>query len=120
MTEALIVGAGVDTFIANVKQMDKRGKPLAVQDLPVDLAGSFQEWQDLARMQQRPYTTTFRFNGAPLLMMLGGSSSWKWILRNAWAEVKFGARLHMGMLAKMSLSSEYLWAQPSLDMALRN
>jgi hypothetical protein len=58
------------------------------------------------------------FAGAPLLMMMAGSSTWKWILRNAWAEVKVGARLHMGMLAKMRLSSEYLWGQPTLDLAI--
>lgn len=118
MMQSQILGAGVDTFIANVKQMDKRGKPLAFQELPEDLAGSFQKWQDLARTQQRPYTTPLRFNGAPLLMMLGGSSTWKWILRNAWTEIKCGARLHMGMLAKMRLSSEYLWSRPSLDDSL--
>lgn len=119
MITPLIVGTGVDTFIANVKQLDKGGKPSAMQDVSVDLAGSLQEWQDLARVQQRPYATPLEFCNKPLLMMLGGSSSWKWILRNAWAEIKLGARLHMGMLAKMRLSSEYLWAQSSLEVSLR-
>src|SRR5581483_11722473 len=102
----LIVGAGVDTFIANVKQMGKRGEPLQAHELPPDLAAQFQEWQDVARVQQRPYKTVLRFNRTPLLMMPGGSSTWKWVMRNALTEIKFGPRLHMGMLAKMRLSSE--------------
>lgn len=120
MLESLIVGEGVDTFIANVKQMDQRGRPLAVQELPVELESSLQEWQEAARLQQRPFTTPLRFDGAPLLMMLGGSSTWKWIMRNSGAEIKLGARLHMGIVAKMRLSSEYLWGQPSLEVCLRN
>lgn len=119
MTEPLIVGAGVDTFVANVKQMDKRGRPVPAQELPVDLVGSLQEWQDLARVQMRPYATPLCFNGERLLMMLGGSSSWKWVLRNASVEVKLGARLHLGMLAKIRLSSEFLWSQPSLLACLQ-
>lgn len=112
--QPLIVGAGVDTFIANVKQLNKFGKSLNEQEVAVDLSEQLQAWQDLAREQQRPYTTPLQFNTGPLLMQLGGSSTWKWVLRNAWVEVKIGARLHMGMLAKVRLSSEFLWAQPSL------
>jgi hypothetical protein len=119
MTTPLIVGAGVDTFVANVKYLDKRGKPVQSQELPPDLTNQLQEWQDAARAQQRPLTTALRFHGAPLLMMMGGSSTWKWVLRNASMEIKCGARLHLGMLAKARLSSEYLWAQPSLDVSLK-
>jgi hypothetical protein len=118
MTEPHIVGAGVDTFIANVKIANKWGKPDATQEVPVELATRLQEWQDLARTQQRPYVTPWQFQATPLLMMLGGSSTWKWVLRNNWTEIKFGARLHMGMVAKMRLSSELLWSHSSLPLSL--
>lgn len=117
MTTPLIVGAGVDTFIANVKQLD-HDRPVNNQDLPPELAARLADWQELARLQQQPYATPYRFQRAPMLMHLGGSSTWKYIIRNSSLEIKFGARLHLGMLAKVILSSEYIWAQPTLTQAL--
>ena len=118
MQSPAIVGCGVDTFIVNVKYANDEGKPLQSQYLPASLSEQLTLWQEQSRIEQRKLPTPFSFNGAPLLMMLGGAPSWKWILRNRWLEVKVGCRLHMSAVAKARLSSDYLWARASLDDAL--
>src|SRR5712692_281260 len=109
VSQAHIVGTGIDTLKINVKLLHPDGTFLETQELPSELAELLQVWQDRARDNSKPYATTMTFHDARMMLFPNGAPAWKYIIRNDCLECKIGPRLHMPMLAKVTLTSAYLW-----------
>src|SRR5713101_4115147 len=109
LSQAHIVGTGIDTLKINVKLLHPDGTLLEAQELSEELAERLQFWQEKARTNGKPCATTMTFHDARMMMLPNGAPAWKYIVRNDCLEVKIGPRLHMPMLAKVTLTSAFLW-----------
>src|SRR5256885_2130007 len=113
-----IVGRGIDTVKINVKRLDEDGKPAKVQEIAGTLEEDLQTWQEKAKAVNKPEPTTLSFHGARLKIWPNAAPAWKYILRNDCLELKLCPRLHMAMIAKITLLSLYLWSVGDIQTVL--
>src|SRR5438105_14951009 len=106
-----ILLAGVDTLIVNVKLLDEKGTPAKEQAISDDLLGELEDLQRQAQDEKKPLASGYTFYGARLVMFPNGAPLWKYILRNDCIEVKLVPRLKLAAVAKVRLSSAYLWSR---------
>ena len=112
MVEPTILTMGVDTLKINVKLKEQ------TQTLPVELEVCCSQWQERAREQGKPVATTMTFHDARMTLLPNGAPAWKYIVKNDCLQVSLGARLHLPMVAKVTLSSAYLWEVGNIQDAL--
>src|SRR5215469_7859621 len=112
MVEPTILNVGVDTLKVKVKLKGQ------AQDLPVHLEVCCSLWQEQAREQSKPVATTMTFHDARITMLPNGAPAWKYIVKNDCLQVSMGARLRIPMVAKVTLSSAYLWEVGKVHDAL--
>ena len=113
-----IVNAGIDTVKVNVKRVDPDGNLLENQVAPPELATMLDVWQEQARSESTPVATTHSFHDARLVMLPNAATAWKYILKNDCLNISIVPRLKIAMLAKVTLSSAYLWEVGNLDTSL--
>lgn len=109
MSDVQIVGTGIDTLKINVKLLDAAGQRLKVQALPETTLTILQAWQEQAKEKKKPVETSMTFHMARMMMFPNSAPSWLFILRNDCLELKIVPRLKMPMIAKVTLTSLYLW-----------
>src|SRR5258706_638994 len=112
MAETRILNVGVDTLKVNVKLTGQ------AQVLPVHVEVHCSRWQERAREQSKPVATTLTFHDARMTMLPNGSPAWKYIVKNDCLQISMGARLRIPMVAKVTLSSAYLWEVGNVNDAL--
>jgi hypothetical protein len=118
VSQAFIVGTGVDTLKINVKLLHPDGTLLETQEVPDELTERLQFWQEKARANGKACATTMTFHDGRIKMFPNGAPAWKYIVRNDCLEVKIGPRLHMPMVAKVTLTSAYLWEVGDVHQAV--
>jgi hypothetical protein len=101
--QAKLLSVGVDTLKVNVKLKEQ------VQVLPINVEILCSYWQQQAREQSKQVATTMTFHNARMTMLPNGAPAWKYLVKNDCLQVSMGARLRMPMVAKVTLSSAYLW-----------
>ena len=113
-----IVNTGIDTIKVNVKLVDENGNPLDTQVLPNELATLVDIWQEQARTESTPVATSKSFHGARLVMLPNAAQAWKYILKNDCLNISIAPRLKIAMIAKVTLSSAYLWEVGHVSKAI--
>ena len=114
----LIVGTGVDTLKINVKLLDPAGQRLQVQALSENVLTAFEAWQEQAKDKKHPVKTSLTFHEARMMMLPNSAPSWVFILRNDCLELKIVPRLKIPMIAKVTLTSLYLWSMGNIHDAV--
>ncbi len=110
--QAKLLSVGVDTLKVNVKLKEQ------VQVLPINVKILCSYWQQQAREQSKQVATTITFHNARMTMLPNGAPAWKYLVKNDCLQVSMGARLRMPMVAKVTLSSAYLWEMGNVHDAL--
>ncbi len=110
--QAKLLSVGVDTLKVNVKLKEQ------VQVLPINVEILCSYWQQQARKQSKQVATTMTFHNARMTMLPNGAPAWKYLVKNDCLQVSMGARLRMPMVAKVTLSSAYLWEMGKVHDAL--
>ena len=112
-TDAWIVNAGVDTLVLNA-YLTENGKPVK-RDLDDTLAATLDQWKKQAQAESEPSVTPWQFNGFSLLMAPNGASrgQYPYMLKTHHLTLYIATGKFNG-IASVRLSSEYLWASPSL------
>jgi len=113
-----IINTGIDTIKVNVKLVDPDGNLLETQVLPNELATMLDVWQEQARANTSPVATSYSFHDARLVMLPNAASAWKYILKNDCLNISLAPRLKIAMIAKVTLSSSYLWEVGNISKAI--
>ncbi len=116
--QPFIVNVGIDTVKVNVKLVDPDGNLVENQVAPSELATMLDVWQEQARTESTPVATSHSFHDARLVMLPNAATAWKYILKNDCLNISIVPRLKIAMLAKVTLSSAYLWDVEDLDKSL--
>ena len=110
MSEAKIVGRGVDTLVLNVSYADNPFMPIK-QELAADLQDELYSLQGEARNQESAVAHRWAFKGYNLFMKAKGSrGQWRWILTCPLVTLAISRGRLNQMIAQVRLSSEYLWS----------
>ncbi len=110
--QAKLLSVGVDTLKVNVKLKEQ------VQVLPINVEVLCSYWQQQAREQSKQVATTMTFHNARMNMLPNGAPAWKYLVKNDCLQVSMGVRLRIPMVAKVTLSSAYLWEMGKVHDAL--
>lgn len=113
-----IINTGIDTIKVNVKLVDENCNLLETQVLPNQLATMVDAWQEQARTESTPVATSYSFHGARLVMLPNAAQAWKYILKNDCLNISIAPRLKIAMIAKVTLSSAYLWEVGNISKAI--
>ncbi len=113
-----IINVGIDTVKVNVKLVDPDGNLLENQVVPTELATMLEVWQEQARTESTPVATSYTFHDARMVMLPNAATAWKYIIKNDCLNMSIVPRLKIAMLAKVTLSSAYLWEVENLNTSL--
>lgn len=111
--------AGVDTIKVNVKECDPDGRLFKTQELSEDQQMVFDALQHHAQEFGKPVETPWSFCQARLVMLPNGSPTFRYILKNDCVNIAIAPRLTIPILAKVTLSSPYLWSVGNPQKAVR-
>ena len=104
------VNFGVDTFLVNFKLAAHDGKPNG-NPLPQFLAETLDEWQALARKEQKPMPIEKEYRGKTLSIRPHGSGVWSWLLFNedVTLSLSYGS-MNGGVFCQARFASHLLWS----------
>ncbi len=108
--EPFLVGHGIDTLKINVKMVNTDGIPDTEQVIDPHLEAFLVVWQEQAKGKGRPVSTSLTFHDERMTVLPNGAPAWKYILKNDCLNITIAPRLRIPMIAKVTLSSAYLWA----------
>ena len=114
-----VVGAGVDTLIVNVRYADATHAPLQ-KALDEDIQRQLDLWQEQAQQAEEAIASPWSFHQARLFIAPhgAGKGQWRWLLTSEQMTLCLSRGRFNGIIAQVRLSSDYLWAQPSLPDAI--
>lgn len=115
---AWVVCRGVDTLVVNALYLDDFHRPVK-RDLDERLQVQLDEWKRMAQGVHGDHSTSLHFHGANLQMQPNGAGQgqWPWMLKTPDITLYISGGSWNG-IASVRLSSQYLWAAPSLADAL--
>lgn len=106
----LVVLAGVDTLYINVYYADPEKYARAMLPLRDETQALLDGFQQRAKAARTLVETPWSILDQPLYSRSHGSKElWSWILRNDYLNVQIGTGEYRGLIARVRLSSEYLW-----------
>src|SRR5437660_7453492 len=118
MSEAKVIGRGVDTLVLNICYADKQFQPIK-QELDADLQDVLSRLQDEARLTESAVVTEWAFKGFNLFMQPKGSrGQWRWILTCPLVSLAISRGRLSPIIAQVRLSSEYLWSCETVSDAV--
>lgn len=104
----------------NVRRVAACGLPAKEQAVSGELLEELETLQRQAQEEKKPLASEHTFYGARLVMFPNGAPTWKYILRNDCIEIKLVPRLKLPVLAKVTLSSAYLWSRGNAREAIKS